>query len=53
MEFIECPDCGGWGEYMVEVGIKGYNDPCCREEMHQCETCNGDGEIENPDWEGD
>ena len=51
-ETIECPECYGQGYYYAEVGFCGFSNPSGRAVMHHCEKCNGEGEIENPDWEG-
>ena len=51
-EWVICPECGGWGEYEVEVAVIDHmNGGYLTEAKEECEMCGGAGEVLAEDLE--
>jgi DnaJ-class molecular chaperone len=51
-QWVTCPDCGGEGEYEVEIAVVDHaNGGYLAGVMQECETCNGFGEVESDEAE--
>ncbi|MDA7891193.1 hypothetical protein N9B14_01380 [Akkermansiaceae bacterium] len=49
-DYVKCPDCGGDGEYEVEVAVIDHsNGGFIKGIMQTCEFCDGDGEVHEED----
>ncbi len=53
-EFIECPECDGEGYHeIIGWNCSSPSSDCCGgcvTGSKTCQECNGEGEIENPDF---
>lgn len=52
----ECPECLGDGTVEAEIGVPDFGAPLGGElklVIVECENCNGTGEVESEDEDGD